>query len=418
MRLLYSLFIRIYTIIIHASSLVNDKAKLWINGRKDWRRKLQEIDFGNKQVFWFHCASLGEFEQGRPLIEALKAATHNKILLTFFSPSGFELRKDYAHADWVLYLPADTLSNAKYFVSEVKPKAAFFIKYEFWFNYLYVLKQSQTPAYLISGIFRNNQHFFAWYGSWFAKQLSAFDYFFVQNENSIELLKKIGHHNASITGDTRFDRVLQIMHQKKSFKELDLFCENAIILVAGSTYFEDETALHFVMNNFNQIGSRIKIIIAPHQVNDTRINEIERLFGKNDCVRYTQFKENMHARQVLIIDTIGMLSSLYAYANIAYIGGGLNKGIHNTLEAAVYGIPLIFGNNFKKFDEAVALVKNEAAFVINDKETLNQIIHKLIREPDYRKYAGLKSSNYVKSKIGAVNKILTILESKKMIVKN
>ena len=291
----------------------------------------------------------------------------------------------------------------------------FFIKYEFWFNYLQVLKQRNVPVYLISGIFRKNQHFFKWYGSWFRKQLTTFEYFFLQNENSVELLNKIGYQNAVNTGDTRFDRVLQIMHQHKTYPIIEEFTQNSFTIVAGSTYVEDEMLLQHVLKKFQDSRQKVKLILAPHVVNEQRISEIQQLFTTNQTVRYSQYQNRNQNDQLMLIDNIGMLASLYSYATVAYIGGGLKNGIHNTLEAAVYGIPLVFGHNFHKFEEAKALVETQAAFVVNNKDELNMIIQKLFNEPDFRQNAGLKAGNYVSSNMGAVNKILSFLESKKIV---
>lgn len=415
MRLLYSFFVQLYTFIIYLSSPFNEKARLWKKGRENWKLKLKEIEFKNQDIFWFHCASLGEFEQGRPLMEMIKLRGNDKILLSFFSPSGYEQQKKYKNADWVIYLPTDTIANASYFISQVQPKAVFFIKYEFWFNFLHVLHQKNIAVYLVSGIFRPRQHFFKWYGQWFAKQLVAFDYFFVQNELSFSLLHSIGYQNAIIAGDTRFDRVLQIKQQNKRFKEVELFLGDAKICVAGSTYAEDEQLLEVCLTQCIEKNISFKLIIAPHELSEGRLLAIEKLFEKFETVRFSKFSELDKAKKVLIIDNIGMLSSLYHYATVAYIGGGFGKGIHNTLEAAVYGLPLIFGNNFQKFDEAKALVNVGAAFVVNDENEIKNILLKLLLEEEFLKSAGQNSLNFVQSNQGSVNKIMNLLVSKNII---
>jgi 3-deoxy-D-manno-octulosonic-acid transferase len=415
MRLLYSFFIQIYTLAIRLFALVNEKAKLWIDGRKDWKQKIKAINFGDEQVFWFHCASLGEFEQGRPLIEQIKSLGNNKVLLTFFSPSGFELRKNYAHADWIFYLPSDTKSNAVFFVNYVNPKAAFFIKYEFWFNYLSVLKKNEIPTFLVSGIFRVKHHFFKWYGTWAAQQLKAFSCFFVQNQESLQLLKSIGYQNVLLTGDTRFDRVLQIMNQRKRYAPVEWFVKDSAICVVGSSYLEDEKILKSALLKSLAVEINFKLIIAPHIVSPQRIDEIESLFGNSQCVRCSQLSQENASKRVLIIDNIGMLSSLYGYAKLAYIGGGFGHGIHNTLEAAVYGIPLIFGNNYQKFEEARALVKIGAAKVVSNEQELISILLNLLSDQTELSNAGLKSSNYVKSEQGALKKIMNELITRKII---
>lgn len=416
MRIIYSLFIRTYSLAIAIYAAFNQKASFWVKGRKHWRKKLQEIDFKTQEVFWFHCASLGEFEQGRPLIEEIKAHGKYKILLTFFSPSGYELRKNYQHADWIVYLPSDTSSNAHFFVNTVKPNAAFFIKYEFWFNYLFELKKNQTPVFLISGIFREGQYFFKWYGAWARTQLNAFSSFFVQNNKSAELLQKIGFSNSIVAGDTRFDRVLQVKQHNKRFDLIDSFANKNLIIVAGSTYIDDEKLLQSCLNKLMTVGINYKIILAPHVVSPERITEIEILFGTENCVRYSQFKINLTEKNVLIIDNIGMLSSLYSYAHLAYIGGGLGKGIHNTLEAAVYCIPLLFGNNYHKFDEAKDLVELGAAFVVNNEEELTKQVKRFFLDETLRANIGFKSGHYVDQQKGALLKIMNELKVKKILV--
>lgn len=415
MRLLYGLFIRIYTLGIALFAAINDKASLWIKGRKNWQTKLKSINFKEGKVFWFHCASLGEFEQGRPLIEELKARGHYRILLTFFSPSGYELRKNYELADWVMYLPADTLNNANFFVETVQPKAVFFIKYEFWFNYLYVLKKKEVPVFLIAGIFRTKQYFFKWYGSWAAKQLKAFSYFFVQNNQSEVLLKSLGYNNVFTAGDTRFDRVIQIMAQRKTFEPLNLFAQQAFMLVAGSTYTEDEKLLKYCFDKCEEVAIPLKYIIAPHVVSPGRIKEIENLFGAGICIRFSELAHYQSHHKILIIDNIGMLSSLYGYAQLAYIGGGFGKGIHNTLEAAVYGIPLFMGNNYQKFDEAKALVEVGAAIVVNTEDELWASMQKLCLQETVRVNLGALSSAYVYNQQGALSKIMKELTERKII---
>ena len=412
MRLIYNLFIYLYSFAIAFYAAFNNKANLWINGRKHWKKKLQQIDFKGQSVYWFHCASLGEFEQGRPLIEEIKAKGNGKILLTFFSPSGYELRKNYKNADWVLYLPADTIANAKYFVQCVQPKAVFFIKYEFWFNYLIELKDKKIPVFLISGIFRQNQHFFKWYGAWSRFQLKAFSYFFVQNQTSLSLLQSVGYDNAILAGDTRFDRVLQVMQKSKRFETIDAFTKDHFVVVAGSTYVDDEKLLQASFQKLISEGFKLKFILAPHVVSPNRIDEIESMFGQNNCVRYSQISSSTMDKKVMIVDNIGMLSALYSYANIAYIGGGLGKGIHNTIEAAVYSIPLLFGSKYHKFDEAKALVKVGAAFVVSDEKTITSKMKLLFSDDILRKNIGAKSSKYVIEQKGAIIKIMNELNRK------
>ena len=416
MRLLYSFFIRMYSLAVAMYSIVNTKAALWINGRKKWKQKLQGINFNDHQVLWFHCASLGEFEQGRPLIEEINGSGKYKVLLTFFSPSGYELKKNYQHAQWVMYLPADTAGNAGYFIDMVKPKAVFFIKYEFWFNYLIELKKRAIPVYLVSGIFRENQYFFTWYGKWAVKQLNAFSYFFVQNQESHKLLNRIGYKNVAITGDTRFDRVLQIRQTSKKYEQIDAFVNDDLVIVAGSTYAEDEKILKSAFAKLLIANVNVRLIVAPHVVTANRIAESEITFGMNDSSKFSQENSNHTNKKILIIDNIGMLSSLYSYADVAYIGGGLGKGIHNTLEAAVYGIPLIFGPNFHKFEEAGALVGSGAAVVINNQDELYTVLLNLLSDGTERKRKGALAGSYVKAQQGAVVKIIQALKEKNILL--
>jgi 3-deoxy-D-manno-octulosonic-acid transferase len=415
MRLFYTIFIGIYTQFIKLFALVNPKANLWCEGRKNWQKKWSKLNFREHDVFWFHCASLGEFEQGRPLIEEIKSNTNFKILITFFSPSGYELRKNYASADWVLYLPSDLPFNARFVVDTVRPKAVFFIKYEFWFNFLYELKKAKIPVFLIAGIFRENQYFFKWYGAWAAKQLSAFSYFFVQNKVSIKCLKSIGYNNAILAGDTRFDRVIQINNQKKKFDILNQFIGNSTIIVAGSTYVEDEKLLLYTFNRLKEEGLTTKFIIAPHEISNNRIDELVTLFGSDKSVKFSQLLPNQNQKEILLIDNIGMLSSLYGYASIAYIGGGFGKGIHNTLEAAVYGIPVVFGSNYHKFDEAKALINIGAAMEVKNNLDLFEQLLVLLTDENLRVNLGQKSRNFVMEQQGAIEKIMKYLKANNIV---
>lgn len=404
MRTLYNISILVYQLIIKAASLFNSKAKLWLEGRKDIFKKLDakisDASSGNP-VVWFHCASLGEFEQGRPLIEKYKQLhPGTKILLTFFSPSGYEIRKNYPGADFIFYLSADTPSNARRFIEIVKPEAVYFVKYEFWFNYLHELKKKNVPVYLVSGIFRQEQHFFKFYGGWFRKQLGSFSHFYLQNEHSVALLNSIGYKNTTLTGDTRFDRVWEIAKNARAFPLVEKFKGNDAVLIAGSTWREDEKIISAVM------PEGFKLIIAPHETDEKHIEEICRQFSGFSTLRYSKADErNISSAQVLIIDNIGMLSSLYRYAEIAFIGGGFGKGIHNILEAATFGLPVIFGPNYEKFSEAKELIKLGGAFSIADKNEFEKIIL-LLKDQQVLKTASHISRYYVESRTGATGKIL------------
>jgi 3-deoxy-D-manno-octulosonic-acid transferase len=411
MLFIYTFFIRIYSLAIGISSLFNSKAKQWINGRKygisEIQKNIELKKSNSEKTIWIHCASLGEFEQGRPLIEKLKKQYPNqKIVLTFFSPSGYEIRKNYEGADFVFYLPEDTPSNASSFISIINPQAVFFVKYEFWFNYLNELKKRNIPTYLVSGIFRPNHYFFKWYGAWGKKQLSCFTHFFVQNEASKKLLNAIGYNNTTITGDTRFDRVFEICNNVKSVPHLADFKKNTKIIVAGSTWKQDEELLSTL--DFKSLD--FKLIIAPHEVNEAHIQSIESMFeGISDIntLRYSKANEhNIKSTNVLIIDSIGLLSSLYQYGEIAYIGGGFGKGIHNILEAATFGLPVIFGPNYQKFAEAVELIKLQGASSINNVNELQHQVNKLTQTAVYQNTSSACKS-YILENVGATDKILS-----------
>jgi 3-deoxy-D-manno-octulosonic-acid transferase len=351
---------------------------------------------------WFHAASLGEFEQGRPLIEEVKKQfPQYKILLSFYSPSGYEAMKNYSLADWVVYLPNDTKKNAKKFVSIVKPDLIFFVKYEFWYNYISALKGRRL--FQVSLILRESQYFFSWYGKWFAKQLRYFEHFFVQNQETANLLNKIGYKNVTISGDTRFDRVMRIANNAKSFADIEEFCRgDKKIILAGSSWLADERIIEKAIKNLN-----VKLIIAPHIVGEAHINEIQKLFPNS--ILYSELAENKKESDVLIINCIGILSNLYQYCDIAYIGGGFGVGIHNTLEAATFGKPICFGTNYHKFQEAVDLINLKAAYSINNEQELRQVFEQLLNNEEVYNNSAKASKNYVGEKIGACNKIINHL---------
>ena len=406
MRILYNAGIYLYLTGIFIYSLFDSKAKLWIDGRKDIFNQLKSKLNNNKEkIAWFHSASLGEFEQGRTVIEKFKDKYPDyKILLTFFSPSGFEIRKNYQNADYIFYLPIDTPANAKRFVEIVKPKVVFFIKYEFWFNYLNTLKDKAIPIYLISGIFRPSQHFFKPYGNWFRKQLSCFTFFFVQNNTSKELLNKIGYNNVLISGDTRFDRVSAIADQKKSFPLIEQFKgNNNKLILAGSTWEPDEDLIIEAIN-LNEPG--IKYVIAPHETHNERIVKLKEKLGDSVILFSQANKNNIKDAKVIIIDGIGYLSHIYQYADIAIIGGGFGKGIHNILEAATFGVPIIFGPNYTKFTEAVELNTLGGAYAITNKNEFNERLNLLISNDDKRQMASNICKDYVNNNIGASDIIL------------
>lgn len=409
MNILYNTGISAYGLAIRLAAPFNEKAALWIKGRKGIRNKIQEIKRGTEQLVWFHAASLGEFEQGRPVIEALKKERPDtKVLLTFFSPSGYEIRKNYAQADYILYLPADTPGNASFFIEQLRPDIAIFIKYEFWYNYLHELSEHHIPTYLISAIFRPEQPFFKSWGSLHRKMLGFFTKLFVQDAESVKLLDSIGIKNAQQTGDTRFDRVKQIAGTAKDIEKVAAFCNGQPAVVCGSTWPPDEDILMEYINNYS--GS-YKWIIVPHEIGESHISGI---IGKcrKKITRYTDTEGNPTNCEVLIIDCIGLLSSIYRYGRISYIGGGFGTGIHNTLEAAVYGIPVIFGPKYQKFNEAVSLIREGGAFSIKNKEELKEVLDTLTSSVEIAKSAGANALKYVNSQLGATEIIMQELKAK------
>ena len=401
MLLLYRCSLSIYYLLIKFASLWNPKAKLWVNGRRHWEEKLLNKVGKIESSVWFHFASLGEFEQGRPVMEALKKAEPaTNIIISFFSPSGYEIRKNYPLAKAVCYLPLDSPRNAQKFIELIKPTYAVFTKYEYWFYFFRTLHLQHIPLYIVSGIFRKNQVFFKWYGDFYRHMLGFITYFFVQNEESKSLLNSLGITQVEVSGDTRFDRVAENAKNKKELKEIEAFCGSSKVMVAGSTWPTDEELLNTIIKSYTDW----KFIIAPHEIAETNIQGLEKqLLGKT--IRYSKLKAHKSALpQVLIIDNIGLLSSLYAYGTIAYIGGGFGKGIHNTLEAAAFGLPVIFGPKYQKFQEAKDLIELKAGFSISNQAELNNCFKLL--QADSHKEAGKQAKAYVDSHTGATAQIL------------
>jgi 3-deoxy-D-manno-octulosonic-acid transferase len=408
MSLIYTFTIHIYNILIRVSSLFNAKAKLWVAGRRKIFKRLQAEIPSNANIAWFHCASLGEFEQGRPVIEAFaKEHPDFKILLTFFSPSGYEIRKNYQGADWVYYLPIDTPRHARKFVEIVNPAFAVFVKYEYWFNYMKALNKADIPLIVISSIFRPGQRFFSWYGGWQRKMLKNVRHFFVQNESSLKLLQKIDIHQVSLSGDTRFDRVYQIAQQKKSFPLIEKFGDGQQVLLAGSTWPKDED---IVISYVKKQRPGIKFIFAPHEVHPQRIQAlIEKQPEK--CLRFSEANDNnILSTNILIIDSIGILSHLYQYADAAYIGGGFGVGIHNILEAATFDNPVIFGPNYGKFQEAKDLIDLGGAFSISTEKEFFDILENLTTNNEFRNNTSQISRQYVEGKTGATKQIIEFID--------
>ena len=360
---------------------------------------------------WMHCSSLGEFEQGRPLVEALlKAYPSYPLIVTFFSPSGYEIRKDYKPADRVLYLPMDGKENAAAFVRNINPAIVIWVKYEYWYYYLTTLKNRKIPVLLISGIFRNDQPFFKWYSKPWLKMLSCFNHLFVQNRESLELLTSINAaDNVSVTGDTRFDRVIDIAALNMSNEKIEQFCANQQVIVAGSTWEEDEDEL----NHYSKVYPEIKFIIAPHEIDPQNLNDVKKKFPGSQFYSQYNGEANVH---IIIIDNIGMLSALYKYATITYVGGGFrDSGIHNILEASVYGKPVVFGPVYQKSEEARALIEKGGAFTIKCALELESLLNSLLTDATLLRKSGDIASEYVLSQKGATGKILNYIEEKRLL---
>ncbi len=404
MRYIYSCGIRIYYLGILAASLFNKKAKQWLAGRKGLIKKIaQTIDQGN-QIIWFHAASLGEFEQGRPVMEAIrKDYPDYKLLVTFFSPSGYEIRKNYSGADYIFYLPLDTARNASKFIEIVQPVKVFFVKYEYWYHYLKILHQKKMPVYLISAIFRSNQVFFRWYGGWYRKMPGYFNHIFVQNDDSLNLLKKYGITHTSKSGDTRFDRVAEISRQTRTIAVVEKFCNSKTTVICGSTWEKDEEIL---LKYINQSEDALKFIIAPHEIHESHIQRIISGLEKPYILYSEATAVNVTGKQVLIINNIGMLSSLYKYGQCAYIGGGFGVGIHNILEAAAFHLPVVFGPNYHKFREAVDLIQLKGAFCIHDFSELSTVFNSFLGNEEKRLKAGNIAGKYVADNQGATSEIM------------
>ena len=403
MRFFYNLFILLYNFAILLASPFYEKAKLWRNGRKNIFPQLEAACSG-KKIIWLHCASLGEYEQGKPLIEKWRAEKPDyQILVTFFSPSGYEVRKNDKTADFVFYLPIDTPRNAKRFLDAVKPKAAIFVKYEYWYNYMKQLKIRNIPFYYVSAIFFPNQHFFKWYGGWFRKQLTAATHFYVQDKNSEKLLQSIDIKQVTISGDTRFDRVNRIAKENVAVPEIEGFKENSKLLIAGSTWQPDE---HILAELFPEISNEYKLVIAPHLIDKEHIKSIQKLFADKKTVLFTEKEgKNLSEYEVFIIDTIGLLNKMYKYADVAHIGGGFETGLHNTLEAAVFGIPVFFGPHYSRFNEAVQLVAREAAFPVHSAEEMKQLWRQRVADGNLYSQTCANCRAYVMENIGAVEKV-------------
>lgn len=406
----YNLGIHAFQTGVKLASLFNPKAKLWVQGRKKWKESLKSkvASLQLENAVWFHCASLGEFEQGRPVIEKLKKEyPQQKVVLTFFSPSGYEIQKNYPFADLVIYLPADTSYNARQFVSILKPKLAVFVKYEFWLNYLFELDKHKIPTFLISTVIKKHQSFFKWYGGNFRRALKTYHTIYTQDVYSIKLLRVLKVITGVLTGDTRFDRVLQICSSPKQIKEIEEFAKDSFVVVAGSSWQKDEDYLIESYVALKQKHPNLKLIIAPHEIDKKNIDRLSNLLIKNN-LSFHLFSDNppAYTDSILVVNAIGFLSSIYQYGTVAFIGGGFTNGIHNILEPTVYGLPVLFGPNYKKFNEAFEVIDLNVGFVVNDAVELTKQLNVLIEDLNVLSESSRLAKNYVLKNSGATNKII------------
>ena len=410
MHTIYNSLIHLTTFGLGIAALFSKKMKLFVEGRKGIFERLQQKISPTDKTIWFHCASLGEFEQGVPIMEGIrKLKPDHKIIVSFFSPSGYEIKKDTALADVVIYLPMDTTSNAKKFVEIVHPSLVFFIKYEFWPNYLFELQKRNTPTLLISGVFRKNQVFFKFYGGLMRKALTAFNHFFVQDENSKTLLDNIGFKNNTISGDTRFDRVSNQIEMDNSLKFAEDFKGDCLCIVCGSTWPEDEAVL---LGYINSASEHVKFIIAPHKIEVDKIENLRQKINKKTVLHSEKDDVNLSLYSVLIIDCIGLLSKLYSYADIAYVGGAMGKtGLHNILEPATFGVPIVIGKNYKEFPEAQKLQTLAGLFTVASSNEVMEIFKKLVEDSNFRSKTGTISGHFVHNNTGATSKILQYISN-------
>jgi 3-deoxy-D-manno-octulosonic-acid transferase len=405
MHFLYNLITYIASVLLQVVAWFSPKIKLFVEGRKNVFTILKKQITATDKCIWFHAASLGEYEQGLPVMEEIKNRfpTH-KIVLTFFSPSGYEVRKNTKAADVVVYLPLDTPKNAKQFIAIVRPEMAFFIKYEYWPNYLNELKKKKTPTYLISGIFRRNQLFFKWYGGFYRKALNAFHHFFVQNSSSKELLMELKKTNVTVSGDTRFDRVASILEKDNSLDFIEKFKNDTLTVVVGSSWPKDEELL---VKFINENKFNLKFIIAPHNIKQVQIQELKESINRKTVLFSSKENTDLSKAEVFIIDTIGILTKIYSYADIAYVGGGFgNPGVHNILEPATFGVPIIIGPNYSHFAEAIALVNMEGCISISNQNELNEAFENLIQNEAIRAEKGHICGTFVQMNKNATEIIL------------
>jgi len=409
MRILYSIFIQLFGSLLPILGVFSEKLKAFYQVRKNVFFDLEDKISSNERIIWVHAASLGEYEQGVPVMEALKKEfPEHKLLLTFFSPSGYTQKKNNPIAEYTTYLPLDTSKNARRFINMIKPEMAFFIKYEFWPNYLNELDRKSVKTYLISGVFRRKQPFFKWYGTWMKQSLHAFDHFFVQDQKSVDLVKTLGFQNVSLSGDTRFDRVSKQLELDNNLQVVKEFKDGMPLLVCGSTWPEDENLLLDFINN--HASKNVKILVAPHQIQEDKIDQFMAKIGSK-VSKFSQYKANELAElDVFILDTIGMLGRAYSYADVAYVGGAAGKtGMHNILEPATFGIPIISGTNINNFPEAGQLRRLAGLFTVETPEETSEILIKLFDDIAFRQNAGMIAGHFVQQQTGAAQTILRYL---------
>ncbi len=407
--LIYNFVLHIISFFLRLTAFFNQKMKLFIEGRKTVFPYLEKNMAPGDDIIWVHCASLGEFEQGLPVIEKLKIVyPDDKVLVTFFSPSGYEVKKNSVLADYVIYLPLDTNRNVKRFLALVKPKLAIFIKYEIWPNYMKSLKNQSIPALLVSAIFKDNQIFFQWYGGIMRNSLKSFSHIFVQDIASQTLLNSISISHVSIAGDTRFDRVCEILERDNRLEFMSDFTQNRPCLVAGSTWPEDETIL---VNFINSSSVPLKYVLAPHTIKKEKITVLKNSISKKTILFSEIANEDLASHDVLILDTIGILTKVYSYATLAYVGGGFATGLHNTLEPAVFGIPIIIGPNFIGFNEVEDLVSKKGIFPIKSNTDFTELVTQFLRHPEQVQNAGLINASYIRENRGATLKIMNNIQT-------
>lgn len=415
MHALYNITVNLTKAVLPFTTGISPKMKLFVEGRKNTFSILKQKLNTSQKVIWFHMASLGEFEQGLPIIEIVKKMhPEHKILVSFFSPSGYENKKNTPVADAVVYLPLDTPKNAKRFLDAVKPEMVFFIKYEFWPNYLKELKNRSVPTYLISGGFRKDQIFFRSYGGWMRKSLKTFEHFFVQNPGSLELLQSIGYNNVTVTGDTRFDRVSRQLEQDNYLESIEKFKNNQLCLVAGSIWPEDEALLEDFINS---APDTLRFILAPHEINSEKINLLKQRLRKKTVLYSERESKDLANFQVLIIDNIGLLARIYSYADIAYVGGAAgNTGLHNILEPATFGIPIVIGENFEDFPEAIKLQNLAGLYSVNNRKELSEVLTRFTEDENFRKQTGMIAGHFINSNTGATKSVAGYLKNKNKLI--